>query len=64
MKDYKAISEKALELIEYQNKLIYQFNKQPNSIGREWRERVEGLEVIIDTFTKQLSELQSKKEIK
>ena len=57
MKDYKAISEKAFELIEYQKKIIYQLNKQPNSIGREWRERVEGLEVIIDTFTKQLSEL-------
>ena len=57
MKDYKAISEKAVELIEYQKKLIYQHDLQPNSLGKAWRERVEGLEVIIDTFTKQLSEL-------
>jgi hypothetical protein len=61
MKNYKLISEKALELIEYQKRLIYQFNKQPNSLGKAWRERVEGLEIIIDTFTKQLSELLSEK---
>jgi hypothetical protein len=61
MKNYKLISEKALELIEYQKRLIYQFNKQPNSLGKTWRYRVEDLEVIINTFTKQLSELLSEK---
>jgi hypothetical protein len=60
MANYKAISEKALELIAYQKKLIYQHDLQPNSLGKAWRERVEGLEIIIDTFTKQLSELQNK----
>jgi hypothetical protein len=44
-------------IIQKQKKLIYQLSKQPNSIGREWRERVEKLE-------SELRELESEDEIK
>jgi hypothetical protein len=40
---------------EKQKELIYQLSKQPNAIGREWRERVERLE-------SELSALEAEKE--
>jgi len=52
--NYKLAYEKAKELIVYQKKLIYQLDKQPNSIGREWRERVEGLELEIKEIGEEL----------
>jgi len=52
MKDYKAISEKQAEL-------IYQLSKQPNAIGKEWRERVEKLETEIAELEKQVEEQES-----
>jgi len=54
MKDYKAISEKQAEL-------IYQLSKQPNAIGKEWRERVEKLESEIAALEQQVEEQEAKR---
>ena len=50
------------ELIFNQKKLIYQLDKQPNSIGREWREKVEGIEEEIKILTSQLAELKEEEQ--
>lgn len=50
------------ELLIYQKKLIYELDKQPNSIGREWRERVEGLEIEIKELSSELSALKAEAE--
>jgi hypothetical protein len=56
------IIEKQKELILHQKKLIYQLDKQPNAIGLEWRERVEGLEIEIKETQSELSALESSQE--
>ena len=38
-------------IIEKQKELIYQLSKQPNAIGKEWRERVERLESELAALT-------------
>ena len=56
------VIEKQKELILHQKKLIYQLDKQPNAIGQEWRERVEGLEIEIKEIQSELSALESSQE--
>lgn len=60
----EAMIRKQEELIAYQKKLIYQLDRQPNSIGKEWRNIVEGYEIEIKEISSDLSLLQSAKEEK
>jgi hypothetical protein len=59
MKTNDKLIEKLKELILHQKKLIYQLDKQPNAIGQEWRERVEGIEIEIKEITTELAVLES-----
>ena len=47
------------ELIHHQKKFIYQLDRQPNSIGREWRERVEGIEKEVVLLISEIAALKA-----
>ena len=57
MNTQEKIIEKQKELIAEHRRLIYDLNKQPNSIGEEWRTRVEAIEWKITDIESELASL-------